>query len=428
MLIEFRVKNFRSYRDEQVFSMVASSSISGKTLPENMTKTAVFSNHRLLRSAVIYGPNASGKSNLMEAFGFVRIFVKNSYKREPDSEIPLQPFLLNEVNPNQPAEFEITFVQDGVRYQYGFSADQTRVHDEWLFAYPHGAPQKWFERRITEDLSDYTWYFGPSLKGEKQRLASLSQNALFLSVAATFNHKQLTPVYRWFSQKFRGIRLSEMSNYLELWTANYIHKNHENASLTRHLMRFADIGVKGLKIEAETHSEQNIPQKVLAALPEELRESATSVSGTQLDIQLNHAGEIEKYFDFDDESLGTRRLFALSGPWNNAINEGHILFIDELDASLHPILIKELLLLFNKAMADTEFGGQIIFNTHDVTLLDSAIFRRDQIWFTEKDKQGATHLYPLLDYSPRKNESLVKGYLQGRYGAIPFVEGMLEAF
>lgn len=424
MLIEFRVKNFRSYKDEQVFSMVASAD---QELLENTIQVEGFANRRLLRSAVIYGPNASGKSNLMQAFAFMRSFVRTSDERKPDSKIPVELFRLDSDCLGQPSEFEISFIQGGIRYQYGFSADASRVYDEWLFAYPQGASQKWFERQITEDLSKYDWYFGPGLKGEKQRLVPLTRdNALFLSVAATFSHEQLVPVHQWFATKFKGITVNEMSDFLESWTAKYIHENNERASFTRHLMRFADVGVEEVTIQAHPYSEQDIPEEVLANMPEELKDRI--LASNRLEVKLIHEGGQKRSFSFRDESLGTRRLFALSGPWNEAIKEGHILFIDELDASLHPVLVKELLLLFNKAMGDAACSGQIIFNTHDVTLLDSTLFRRDQIWFTEKDKLGATHLYPLLDFSPRKKESLAKGYLQGRYGAIPFVEGILEGF
>ncbi|MBI1882344.1 MAG: ATP-binding protein [Chloroflexi bacterium] len=416
MLIEFRVKNFKSFRDEQIFSMVASSD---KSLPENTIATKLLGGRRLVRSAVLYGANASGKSNLVRALNFAQNFVEESAKRKRGTEISVQPFRLDSDSSKSPSEFEINFIHQEVRYQYSFSVGRQRVYEERLIAYPKNLPQIWFERAPKPDSEESDWYFGPQLKGEKRRLVSVTRpDVLFLSVAATFNHEQLSNVYEWFSDYLVVIDTSRDVDFLEQRTAEWVKKNESLYEPIQALLELADLGIINISIEENTYTEDKLPTD----MPDELR--SYFLERKYMEVQMRHrtgdSDSLGVLFPIEDESLGTRRLLGISGPWTDALIHGFIVVVDELDASLHPLLVRFLVNLIHNPKINRQ-NGQLIFNTHDTTLLDPTLFRRDQVWFVEKDNAGVSHLYPLLDFSPRKEESLAKGYLQGRYGAIPFI-------
>ncbi len=419
MLVEFRVKNYKSFRDEQVLSMVASSD---KSLPDNTMAVESFGKQKLLRSAVVYGANASGKSNLIKAIRFADRFIRQSDTFKPETEIPIQLFQLDKNSQQTPAKFEFTFIHQEIRYQYGFTADRQRIYEEWLIAYPKGRGQTWFERTLKPNSNEYTWQYSNHLKGDKKQLEKLitkKPNALFLSVAATFEHEQLYSVYQWFANNLLIIDVNEMNEMLEIVTAEKAITNNNFHEIMKKRLQFADLGIADFLIEKKV-STFNLPDN----LPNELRHifEGEGEESMELDIQMNHQTQEGSLVSFPtrDESLGTRRYFALGAPWFDTFSNGATLFVDELDASLHPILVRALVAEFHNSALNSQ-NAQLIFNTHNVTLLDHALFRRDQIWFVEKDKGGASHLYPLLDFSPRKDESLAKGYLQGRYGAIPLI-------
>lgn len=194
MLVEFRVKNFRSFRDEQVLTLVAGHDT---TLPGNCATEGKL---QLLKAAGIYGPNASGKSNLVKAIKVMQDLVLNSADFKPGSKLPVTPFLLDEELEGKPSSFEVTFFYEDIRYQYGFTVTNERVHEEWLLAYPKGKAQRWYERTLNKG----DWKFSSFLKGEKAKISDKTRdNALFLSVAAQWNNEQLIHVYKWFKNKLR---------------------------------------------------------------------------------------------------------------------------------------------------------------------------------------------------------------------------------
>lgn len=404
MLVEFRVKNFKSFQNECVLSLVGSSD---RSLPNNTLATKSFSKHKLLRSAVLYGPNASGKSNLIAAIAFVQNLVRSSATNPPHAEITVQPFRLHEKSRQSPSEFELTFIHDEIRYQYGFSVDRWRVYSEWLVAYPKGRAQTWFERRLDVESGSYEWYFGRHLKGEKTRLQELTKSSsLFLSVGATFNNHQLAKVYNWFDHYLLVVDINEASERLIYETAKQTLAEPDFHQAIQKFLQVADLGIVDFSVEERA-----------ASNPERRRFAEQA-----LDIQIQHQSKGQNNtpiaFSFEEESLGTRRLFAYGGPLLSTLKNGYTLFVDELDASLHPRMLKAFVTLFHDPTLNPHHA-QLIFNTHDITLLDSLVFRRDQIWLIEKDRSGASHLYSLLEFSPRKDEALAKGYLQGRYGAVP---------
>ncbi len=421
MLVEFKVSNYRSFKEEQVFSMVASSD---STLPENLAQDIVVGKQRVLRTSVLYGANAAGKSNLISAVNFFKKFIGSSAERKPGVPTGVRPFQLDSSTASLPTSFEITFILAGVRYQYGFSLDVQKIHEEYLIAYPKKLPQTWFHRKWI-DVDHTDWYYGSQLKGDKRRIESLTRaDVLFLSVAATFNQQQLEPIYTWLSNNLRVIDLNTEVHIFERVTAQQLQRDELRGVFAR-MLQMADLGI----VDATVEEIKELPEEMPNELKDLILKGVANWSG-YYNIQLHHevvgAEKATVPFDLEDESLGTRRFFALLGPWIGALSSGYAVFVDELDASLHPLLVRTLVSLFHNNRVNPK-NAQLIFNTHDITLLDTSLFRRDQIWFVEKDKQGASHIYPLLDYSPRKGESLSKGYLRGRYGAIPFIKGWAES-
>jgi len=414
VLIELKIKNFRSFRDETTLSLVASSD---KTLLENTVAVPEFGNRSLLRSTVIYGANAAGKSNLITAAKFIDTFINKSMERKVNSPIEIQPFLLVD-NPNlSPVEFEITFIDSqNIRYFYGFQVTSKQVVREWLISYPKGLPQTWFERDHMEG-QEPLWYFGPNLKGRNNQVSELTRpDVLFLSNAAKLNHQQLGNVFKWFQKSFRVISADTISPVLYNYSASRSKDDETMKGRIRNLLEMADFGISDFDVREETYTEKDLPDDMPTELLKEL------LNMTHLDVYMRHpvGKDREVAFPLEEESNGTQRLFALGGPLIEVLQNGWTLFVDELDSSLHPLLVRYLVELFHNPQMNPK-GAQLIFNTHDTTLLDCCLFRRDQIWFVEKDRLGCSHLYPLLDYSPRQGEALAKGYLLGRYGAIPFL-------
>lgn len=424
MLIDFKVKNFLSFRDEQTFSMVASSD---KSHLENIFTNGAFTQYKLLNFAGIYGANASGKTNIIKALRFVEGFVSHSHEQKIGSRIDFRPFLLDEVSSEKPTNFEITFIHKGVRYDYGFILTTSKIIEEWLFAYPSGRPQKWFIRNEklqdeNSDGSEYDWDFGKNLKGENNSIASQTRsNVLFLSKAADQNHRQLSIVYNWFDSCLDTY--TKVQNIPPVITAKLIKNNTRLKEQVTSLFNQSDLGIVDFESIEKQVSQEDFPD----GMPENLRKFLSDT--TQLQITLSHRTSqptVTRSFPLGDESKGTEVLFALGGIIFEALNEGKVLILDEIDSSLHPNLVKAIIRLFQDPRINKN-NAQLIFNTHDTTLLDlEGLFRRDQIWFVEKDSEGASHLYPLSDFNPRKGEAIQKNYLQGRYGATPTIGTLLQ--
>lgn len=420
MLIQFTVRNYRSVRDEQTLSLVKGK---GTEFSEcNTFDPQVPATTELLRSAVIYGPNASGKTSLIHALHTMKNLVINSSTRfQHGDELPLVPFRLDASTESEPSEFEIIFVAEGVRYQYGFSALKDRVVEEWLLAFPYGRPQRWFGRSWNAEKQVYGWEMGSALSGQKQLWQdSTRSNALFLSTAVQLNSGQLKPVYNWFR---RTLRMANVSGWTPEFTASQCEKS-ETRKRVLDFIRAADIDIQDVVIESEKFTAQHLPME----LAEEFRSKVLEDLKDRkfYDIRTVHHGvqgqRVE--FDFEDESDGTQKLFAFAGPWLDVLNNGYVLLVDELHDNLHPKIVQFLVKLFHDPKVNTR-GAQLVFTTHDTSILNQEVFRRDQIWFCEKDASKSTRLYPLTDFSPRKGrEDLEVGYLAGRYGALPYLRNL----
>ncbi|MBW4479724.1 MAG: ATP-binding protein [Tolypothrix brevis GSE-NOS-MK-07-07A] len=432
MLIEFSVENYRSIQEQQTFSMVASENdtmLDSNTFPMPSSK-----NLRLLTSAVIYGPNASGKSNLLRAMQTLRSLVVNSASRmQIGDKFSIEPFRLNTESEKKPTNFEVIFIHKEIRYEYGLSLNRERVHEEWLTAYPNEKPQNWFSRRyISENLERqpdeaYEWFFGKGLKGEKARIKKfVRSNSLFLSHAAQNNHPQLTEIFEWFKEKINILTPNFRAREFTLGICDDDNTFREQVVK---LLNEADIGISNIKLESKSVPEgfkSLIKQLIKQEIEKQEIEEFVDIDELQtLDVITLHKmndSENEIEFDMADESDGTQRLFELAGPWLYVLQHGEVLIVDELGRSLHPVLSKSLLKMFNDPKINKN-NAQLIFTIHDTTLLDAEMFRQDQVWFTEKDR-SMTKLYSLLNFRPLQDESLQKGYLLGRYGAIPFISGL----
>jgi hypothetical protein len=414
MLAEFRVTNFKSFKDEQVLSLIASAD---ESTGQNSVKIG---KHSILKTAVIYGANASGKSNLIKAMSAMSIIVCNSAGYKPSDKIPVAPFLFDERTMVQPTVFEATFFIDGVRYQYGFSATRDRIHNEWLVAWPKGKPQNWFSRLSNEPDP----YFGPSLKGQNTSTwEKVKENSLFLSVAAQWNHKQLSEVYEWFNRNFRELPEQPAACLITdelLIESTESDEGSEIHNIAIALLKQADFGIDDFEIGPVDVEYIRFPEGMPDEVRQDLRKRLTEHPPCRK--TLFHSGR--KYsLDLEDESDGTQRFYSYLGPLLVSAHFGFTIFKDELELNLHPLLTRAIVssVRDNK---DGDCSAQLIFTTHDTTLLDPELFGRDQVWFTEKDKHGATQLYSLADYKEtvRKGEAMQKRYLAGRYGAIPVLE------
>jgi predicted ATPase len=426
MLIEFKVTNFRSIREEQTFSLVASNA--DKDLPACVIDRELpgLSGVKFLKGAAIYGANASGKSNVLAAIKYVSDFVEQSATIiQPGDKTGAEPFKLDRVSATKPSEFEITFVADGVRFVFGFAVTPQRVVEEYLVAYPKGVPQRWYHRKFNVAAEEYEWAKpSTAFKQDKSLQAKTRENSLFVSVGPQFNHPQLTQVFWWFRNNLHSIRLGAEMPFPTFTAKQMMDPTHYNRLIN--LLRSAELGVADVMVQEKAVVEEGFKQVDLFSVAKLERLDALK-SDKRLEIALTHkaTGIKPVALDFNkEESEGTRRFFGMMGPWMNILEKGYTVFFDEIETNLHPILVKELLKLVFHSQHNPK-GAQVVFTTHNPILLDSTLMRRDQVWFTEKSSVGETHLYPLTDYQPRRDEARERGYLAGRYGAIPFLpEGL----
>lgn len=410
MLFRFRTRNFRSIREEVELLLVASNL---SDLAEAVIPTP-FAERGALRAAAIYGPNASGKSNLLRAMKFMSDAVKNSQRTWPPEGVPREWFLLDEESANNPSLFEADIAIDNVRYIYGFEVDSQRLVREWLHAYPTARRRIWFERE-GDDFS-----FGKHLGGENNAIKGLTRaNSLFLSAAAQNNHEQLLPIYQWFSTAWSYV-FGDRS-FLRVMTAQTASEDRYKKTISR-LVAAADLGIEGF----ETPDEQvrdDVKRLIAAVLEKTPEEDRPKIPASIKTVAFAHrcANKTSISLALAAESEGTLAYFGLLGPVLTTLTSGGLLFIDEITTSLHPLLAMEIVRLFNSPTENPN-GAQLLFTTHDTSLLDGQLLRRDQVWLTEKDEGGGTHLYPLTDFKPRRGENIRNGYLQGRYGAVPLVD------
>ncbi len=418
MLIEFEVDNFMSIKEQQTFSLVASKN---KELMDSHTFDAPLaeqSSIKLLRSAAVYGPNAGGKTNLIDALRIMReIVLKSALEKGRGDALPVVPFKLHHETRQAPSKFQVTFIVGDIRYRYGFSATLERIIEEWLYAFPRNRIQRWFKRTWNAKEQKHHWRFGAFLTGEKTVWQkSTRDNALFLSTAVQLNSQQLQPIYDWFKETLHCVGAAGLN-------PDFSASLCEAGDKMRipDFLNTADLGIDDVRIEKEKFNPQEFPQD----MPDTLKQAfIKEMEDKELySIRtVHHGSEGESIeFDLEEESKGTQKMFSLAGPFLDSLVNGCIVFIDELGGSLHPDLVKFLIGLFNNKKTNPA-NAQLVFTTHETHMLDQTILRRDQIWFCEKDDTQATRVFPLTDFRPRKmRENLEAAYLSGRYGAVPYI-------
>ncbi len=421
MLLRFSVSNHLSFWEPQELSFAVSSL---KDREEGLIACPPAPRGSALPAAVVYGPNASGKTNLLHALIFMKQAVTESHiHAAPGGGVPRAAFLLDSSGSAKPSRFEIDFVLDGVLHHYGFEASDEAFVSEWLYCYPKARARLLFER------SGAGFRFGPSLRGRNRIVSELTKpNSLFLSVSAQMDHKQLTRVFGYFS----SIRdIPNLGSYADLFSV--ISHGEEATGKLVDFLNSIDRNVMDYRLqEAEIPKEEF--GKIFGGLHEAVKETEIPEreipfmqiwdlvqSGKPLSVvQLGHRNRDGDpvYFAPGLESAGTLRLMAALGLVFHDLDRGSPLLIDELDASLHTHAAEAVLALFCSPETNPK-GAQLIATMHDTNLLNSPLLRRDQIWFTEKDDAGATRLYPLTDIRTRRGEDIERAYLQGRYGAVP---------
>lgn len=386
MLIQFTVENHRSIKNSAVISFAASKdkSFEEYLLHPDAKKT-------LLPTLAIYGANAAGKSNLLHAMMTMREMVAgNAAKASKGQKLPWEPF----GGAKEPTTFEIMFIYKGIRYTYGFSFDAKKIYKEYLFHWPNGREALIFSRE------NGVYEFRENINEQMTLSSRTPDNKLYLVSSNDWNLPQTENAYRWFLEKL--IFLMDREPAASETVAHIASGDDKKARILKELL-LADLGITDVAIK---NSLGKVP--VITATHRIINEDGST-----------------EYFQLfmEQESAGTQHFFSRIGGWLQALENGALLAVDEIEDSLHPLLTKRLIeMVQDKAMNSN--GAQLIFTTHDAILLDLNFFRRDQIWFAEKnEKTCATELYSLASFSPRKGENVRKGYLQGRFGAIPFIGG-----
>ncbi len=415
MLLEFSIKNFLSFKDKITFNMEAT------TGNENEENIIIKDNERILKTTALYGANASGKTNLIKAFTSAIMMVRMSNNRQIGEKLmQMEPFAFDEETKNKPCEFEFVFIANGNKYIYGFVADKDKIYEEYLYKYFSAKATRIFERT---NCNDYKF-----LQSDEGKLNAIKEkntdNKLFLATATTWNYDKTKDAYLWFAKNIDtytgGIFLNDFA--IESFSND---ENEELKQFTLRLLEEADIVIKDFSIEIEERAIDNN----LLMLFKNLNMQTPTPTQKQKDVKIRMIHEIkdnnDKIETYDlnliNESSGTQILFSFAPILKDVFENGKILVIDEIERSLHPSLVEMIIKFFHNSEIN-KGNAQLIFNTHDTNLLSLEIFRRDQIWFAEKNpEKGATDLYPLDDFPVRKTENIQKGYLNGRYGAIPFV-------
>ncbi len=398
MLIEFSVGNYRSFKETVTFSMVAAKL---KAKDSKLDEQNIFNAEgelNLLKSAAIYGANASGKSNFISAFSFVKSFILSSAKEMQAEElIDVEPFRLDTESEVKPSFFELVLLLEGRKYRYGFEVNSQRVISEWLFYSATSKETKLFTRDSGRIILSQGFRDGKGIV-EKTR-----DNALFLSVLAQFNSSVALIILRFISRMGIVSGLHEIG--IRKITFSGLQEDENKLEIVG-LIKKLDLGIDDIEIE-KVKKTQGISQIFFRTLHKKYDSNGHATSTEMFDLDKH-------------ESEGTKKLFSLAGTLLTILKSGRTLVVDELDARLHPLITCAIIRLFNSNETNPN-NAQLIFTTHDTNLLSNTIFRRDQIWFAEKNKQGATSLYSLAEFKVRNDASFEKDYIQGRYGAIPFI-------
>lgn len=427
MLIEFSFKNYRSFRDCAVLSMVATG------LGNFKSSVMEINNLKLLRGAAIFGKNGGGKSNVIRAFWLAVQFIRNAQKTQHEkAEIPVMSFSLNDYSDKQPTEFSFAYILDGVKYWYSFAATRKKIVSEALYHAPKGQKAIVF----TRDNQKFTFTESKS----KRNLISkaVAENQLFFSVACTMNDKESVNAMRWFREY---IYFSRDYTDIPVQLLEYAEDQNMLKAISNYAKE-ADIGIEEMNFEfnnQEIDGTESLPsdipdgmkamlidfKKALSAMNNEsevsLRVGKVTAKSEHFGIDKN--GKQQRYsIELSDESDGTRRLMSYAPAIESVLNKGGLLLVDELEKELHPVLVNFIISKFQSSQSNPK-GAQIIFTTHNTDLMNLELLRKDQIYLVDKKRsEGASELYSISDFNTKTSDNIHKGYLMGKYGAIPDVE------
>jgi hypothetical protein len=415
MLLSFSGYNARSFRDPFELSLLATR-LSEPDVVRDIEWRQEGRPVGVLPCAGIFGANASGKSNLLRVMSDMRRLVLTSFRgNTPDGPVETHPFLLGEDEDQAETSFAVELVLGGVRHDYGFVVDPEGVREEWARSYPHGRAVSLLQRN------------GDRVRlGTEQRskgravLEILRPNALFLSTAAAVNHPLFLPLYQWFGRNLSFADVESRTNRQVITTEML---EGERRSQVLALLREADLGISDVSRRAIDPEYKEKLRQVIEIFWQEAEPVDLEDLGIKdFEVSLTHrSGGRDVKLPERDESRGTLVWFGLVGLVSEALREGSVLLADELEASLHPALVDVLVDLFQSPQSNPN-RAQLIFNSHEVRLMGDSSERRlgrDQVWFTEKDDEGATHLHSLADVAPRREEAIARRYLAGRYGGTP---------
>ncbi|MGO7181470.1 ATP/GTP-binding protein [Rhizobium brockwellii] len=422
MLLRFSAENHLSLRGKMEVSLVAAKL---KDFDEGLIQTPI-NGISVLPAAIIYGPNASGKSNIIGALSFMRALVVSSQiSGRPDSNIVRMPFALDAACIVAPTTLEADFLVNDVRFNYGFSYVDQQIEKEWLITYPNGRAQNLFIREGQQ------FAFGRKLRGRNAVIADLTRkNSLFLSAAAQSDHDELTPIYKFFSEMVI-IQAIAMPGHIAS-------SEFEHGTVDERVINFLNnmgTGVVGYRRTEQDASEfsRELTRNLTSLMQKFATSSEPAPDLSKFDrekdvaIELGHStsdGAVV-YFNMDRESAGTRRMLVMLSRIFEVLDRGGLIIIDELDASLHTQASELIFSLFSSSDYNAD-GAQMIATVHDTNLLSSEYIRRDQVWLCEKKPAGDTEVFPLTDIRLRHTDDFERGYLEGRFGALP-VSGSIRS-
>ena len=401
MIIQFSIENFLSLKEQNTLSLVATPLREEATLTENVLIPINDTGISLLKSALILGPNASGKSNVIKAFDFFKRFIINSFKDvQAGEEIEVENFRLDVQSASEPTSLELIFICGENQFRYGFNVTREKVQDEWLYRKTSRKRAKEVELFLREDGGFKVHPSMPLLQDIVNR-RMVRPNALLLSAAAQFNDAAAVEIIGWLTDTTVMSCSEEERNWKDAL------RHFDDEAMRERIVAFSQYANLGI---------------------EDIEKSGDRV--TSRHNQYDAEGRVAQSVSFpflDNESEGTIKYFSLAYPIIEALDHGKRLIVDEFDSKMHPLLTERVISLFNSKETNPH-GAQLIFTAHDSNLLSSGSFRRDQVWFTEKDRLGASKLFSLAEYKVRSGASFEKGYLAGKYGATPILGNMSNLF
>lgn len=420
MLLEFSVENHRAFREKQTISMVAGAT-SERVSPEHVVRTGFKAVPFVLREACLFGANGAGKSSLIDAMAFMSRFVRNSFRNETGKGLRVEPFLFHSQWRRRPSEFEAIFIHNDTLYQYGFSLTRERILEEWLFARPQstGRQRHLFTRYYNAEKDDYDWDISTvHVKGERDSWkAQTRPDALFLSTAVQLNSAGLKEAYNWLSFRLRSLRAPE-ARQLDYTETRFGEDGWKSRVID--FLNAADITLSDIRVEeGKLLDSLDIPETLIDII----KKNDPDAKSYSIDFVRTDDKEQPVPLAFAEESTGTQNLFDLAGPILDVLDNGYTVIVDELNSGLHPLAFQHLIAMFCDPEVN-KHNAQLIFTTHDSSLLDSDCISRDQVWMVEKGRELNAKLTPLSDFKPRHDAAgYQKRYLQGRYGGVPRLTG-----